>query len=411
MKRIKTKEEFNGQTPSNWVSCGSMDYLYGKILPEDFNGGFDGWSINKANIVDCTPYKDIPSNVKEGDKFIIVSDKRLSGTSYADYFATEGLKIGDIVILSNNDGSKTPYFKKINCQKNNPINWGCLAPYPSIVMSNTKFKVGDKVNLKKPDLSGESYKGFTIVTMDANGEKMTIYSKEWDDNNNGHRGAERDLGTLTGRKRGHWNVNECEIELADSTNSVTTQVSERYPSEERPNEKVGSKHIVVISDGDFEVGEIVTLTNNDGTSCPKFSNGDVTTYCDWSQLAPAPYDADALFENKAYPNEKIGTKYKLVDSSGTGLEPWTILTLVHNDKTGCPQFEAHGKTEYLMWYRMARINNTETILNTQQHGSKISKSTDPTESFLCGISITYSTGSSPVGVAVCYSREEILVGS
>lgn len=410
MKRIKTKEEFNGETPVNWAGGGSMDYLYGKILPEDFNGGFDGWSINKANIVDCTPYKDIPSNVKKGDKFMIVSDKRINDSSCAKYFATEGFKIGDIVILSDNDGSKNPYFKRINCQENRPINWGCLAPYPSIIMKSTKFKVGDKVNLKKPALRGVGHKGFTIVTMDTNGAKMTIYSKEWDDNENGHDGEKRALGTLVNSNRGHWNVEECEIELADSTNSVTTQVLERYPNEERPNEKVGSKHIVVISDGDFEVGEVLTLTDNDGTECPEFSNGETTTWCDWSQLAPAPYDADVLFEDKAYPNEKIGTKYKLVESSGSGFEHGTILTLVHNDRSDCPQFEAHGKTEYLMWCRMARINNTETILNLntqQQHG----KESHTYESILPRISSTITYGTAPRGVAVSCSRSKIQLGS
>jgi hypothetical protein len=143
--------------------------------------------------------------------------------------------------------------------------------------SNTKFKVGDKVNLKRPVLCGVGHEGFTIVTMDADGAKMTIYSKEWDDNGSGHSGEKRDLGTLMKSRTGHWNVDECEIELADS---VTTQVSEKYPNEERPNEPVGSKHIVIISDGDFEVGEILTLTDNDGSTCPEFTNGNHTTYCD-----------------------------------------------------------------------------------------------------------------------------------
>lgn len=492
MKRIKTKEEFNGKSPVYWNS--SMDYLYGKILPEDFNGSVDKWSINKANIVDCTPYKDIPLDVKEGDRFMIVSDKRMKGEGTC-VTVDDKYKIGSIVYLNRQDNSKSPGFGLTPRGDYVYINWGCLAPYPTVIMkSNTKFKVGDKVNIKGSGPSGRNPKGFTIVTMDADGKRMTIYSKEWDDKKEGHDGQKRSLGNLENSYRGHWNVDENEIELADSVTTATIaslSISERYPDEERPYELVGSKHVVVISDGDFEVGEIITLTDNDGSTCPEFTNGEITTYCDWKQLAPAPYDASYVsslsvrypdkarpdekigtkhivmegstfrtgevltlihndktknpsfsngseehyiswallapyqgevkpvdsntpFEDKPYPDEKVGTKYKLIHSSGSGFKSGTILTLVYNDKSACPKFESLGKTEYLMWTRMARIES-ETInlnLNTQQNGSKISTTTDfAPESFLCTVSATYSTGSSPVGVAVCYSREEILLGS
>jgi hypothetical protein len=46
------------------------------------------------------------------------------------------------------------------------------------------------------------------------------------------------------------------------------QVSNRYPDEERCDEKIGSKHIVIKGDSNFEVGDIVTLITNDGSLRP-----------------------------------------------------------------------------------------------------------------------------------------------
>lgn len=72
-------------------------------------------------------FTQIPTKVKEGDKFKIVSYTRIDNSSAKDYFDGIGLSIGDIVVLERNDNSPAPNFV-VPGGIRRFINWGCLAP-------------------------------------------------------------------------------------------------------------------------------------------------------------------------------------------------------------------------------------------------------------------------------------------
>lgn len=181
-------------------------------------------------------------------------------------------------------------------------------------------------------------------------------------------------------------------------------------------------------------GKIVTLKNNDGTNCPSFSYESFDEgyeYWDWGHFAPCSgveevYDINYLvtdsdcfpevgtkenpFKNQRYPDEIIGTEYEVISNQEPYYRIGDIVKYKYDDGSSSPLFlnTRTGDEGYITWKRLTKI---KTNLNLQQDGSKISTTDFNPESFLCSVSATYSTGSSPVGVAVCYSREEILLGS
>lgn len=83
-------------------------------------------------------YFKIPRDVEEGDKFIVVHDKRLSGE-----IASYPHPIGSVYTLEQNDGTHWPFF--IDGQgRRCAIDWGLLAPY-----NETETKIdnnNEKVN-------------------------------------------------------------------------------------------------------------------------------------------------------------------------------------------------------------------------------------------------------------------------
>lgn len=80
-------------------------------------------------------FTQIPTKVKEGDKFKIVSYTRIDNSSAKDYFDGVGLSIGDIVVLERNDNSPAPSFA-VPGEGTRFINWGCLAPIENSGMSD-----------------------------------------------------------------------------------------------------------------------------------------------------------------------------------------------------------------------------------------------------------------------------------
>ena len=77
-------------------------------------------------------------------------------------------------------------------------------------IEQVRFNIGDKVKMKEVPL-GRPNSDFFVVTMDADGKNMTIFSKEWSKQGLGHAGAKRDLGQLCIAVDGHWNVSSDEI--------------------------------------------------------------------------------------------------------------------------------------------------------------------------------------------------------
>ena len=80
--------------------------------------------------------------------------------------------------------------------------------------------------------------------------------------------------------------------MTEQTHCPDWQKLTPLPNEPRPDKKVGAKFVVIFAKrhDSFELGDIVELVENDGTSAPYFKriNGLGIRVCNWNRLAPLP---------------------------------------------------------------------------------------------------------------------------
>lgn len=157
---------FNGRIPSSAVK--------GEVYLFDENKYGVNFTLDMLKLVQSKQeqyYTSIPTDVKNGDKFEIISK-----TGYKDRFEWAGDKdfpLGEIVTLNYSRPTHEPHFINSKGEKTY-LNWGCVKPVKKTLISkNTtstdikqypltpdemiKPKVGDKVLLKKG--SGWNYFG------------------------------------------------------------------------------------------------------------------------------------------------------------------------------------------------------------------------------------------------------------
>ena len=87
-------------------------------------------------------YKNIPSNVKEGDRFLVKYDTDMDGNQidFSDHY--DKIKMGDILELKRNDGSTCPLFWLPDKSDDYYFDWGIFEP---LSVSLSKLQVGDVI--------------------------------------------------------------------------------------------------------------------------------------------------------------------------------------------------------------------------------------------------------------------------
>jgi hypothetical protein len=362
MRRIKTLAEFGGERPQTWNFLGRMDYLYGKLLNEDFDEvvSINNWMVRYEETIEVTPFTEKPDGAKVKDKFIICAERSLqNGITSKEYLTSKRLKIGDIVTLSLNDNSNNPFFIKdgstTTLEVSYVIDWGCLAPYYGSVNDEissskdkavkeaspvtSKYKIGDEVKIFS---LSDTIASCTFHIVGISKTHYLLYSKELSNLKMGHDGNTH-FTTGNGDKTGHWVVKEENIESLISSSKKQSESKsledEYFTNKLQPQEVIGTEYIVGKgrSNNYYEVGDRIRYIHDDGTASPKFLN---------------------------------------------------LRT---------------GKHVYISW---GNIKRNHLNLNTQQDG----KESHTVELVLSRISATVSYGTTPRGIAVSSSRSKIQLG-
>lgn len=202
-------------------------------------------------------------------------------------------------------------------------------------------------------------------------------------------------------------------------NNYDEDLPDFLPGMSYPDEVVGTQYRVIV-EGQFKLGEIVTLIQNDNTYCPKFEGTHCTDYEDWSYLRrinrPDPVMQDKIdvsklkaFPNKARPNEKVGTKYIVVQND-YNIEPGNIVELIKNDGTKCPYFTKEDIRCVIDWCSLAPLPTKKEEINLNINIKDGKSHINNAESYVPRVSAAITTGSAPRGVAVSSTRSKILVG-
>ena len=125
--------------PKFATDTGDHHYIYWSSL----------YPIEKLDVestkVELTGYTERPTNVKVGDKFVVTSNRRLSGS--IDNLSCFNLKLGLIFELAENDNSSCPYFSGTNSEgrelKSKVLDWGWLSPVPKVEVENILNKLNN----------------------------------------------------------------------------------------------------------------------------------------------------------------------------------------------------------------------------------------------------------------------------
>lgn len=155
---------------TKWEHCNSNPHdLTGKILVFNSTGVQVKWSNNMTNSYNIKElellepkqeqyYTSIPIDVKNGDKFEIISK-----TGYKDNFEWAGSKdfpLGEIVTLDYSLQSNEPCF--INSKgKATYLNWGCLKPV-KVVTNSHLVDVSPTVLFGRDSLGNDDVQQFEI---------------------------------------------------------------------------------------------------------------------------------------------------------------------------------------------------------------------------------------------------------
>lgn len=191
----------------------------------------------------------------------------------------------------------------------------------------------------------------------------------------------------------------------------------RYPKQESsfedkayPDETPGTKYLVVTGDN---AGETVTLKDNDNSPAPAFYIGDGWIYISWRRLkrinpliSPTEIVLGEKFEDKAYPNEVVGTKYYY---HSDGFKHGKIFELRKNDGSCNPYFWNADRSDYecIYWYRLQRID--EKLVESINVNNNYE--TDSTTDVVFAVSATITVRPAPRGVELQSPRSKILLGN
>lgn len=156
-------------------------------------------------------------------------------------------------------------------------------------------------------------------------------------------------------------VARTEIKLSKQTEKMETK-SDFQEGKRYLDEKVGTEYIVV--SGSLE-GTVVKLHRHDQTECPLFSctdsDGDkANNYISWYRLKRCAQTVSQTsdFDDKPYPEEKVGTKYLVVKGKWEG----STVVLYSNDNTSMPRFRnEEGEGSWLEWECLKRIDQPKEL--------------------------------------------------
>lgn len=173
MRRVKTLKEFGNKRPTFWNEQGYMDCYYGRVFPEEYGkshiSNSNKWTFQSSDFVEMKGFSEKPTDVKVGDKFMVVRYEKMSGIYSETYVCgTCELSIGSIVTLSENDGTNCPFFT-LPKGDTEALDWGYLSPYYGHVDDLSKEKektpthpIGTKFEVV--DKNGHGFKiGDTVV--------------------------------------------------------------------------------------------------------------------------------------------------------------------------------------------------------------------------------------------------------
>lgn len=257
-----------------------------------------------------------PKGARKGDKFIVVT-------------ARDSIKVGDILTLAFNDRSDMPRFSHPN---GNELwyEWVNLAPYSG----------STKVSEQK-----DSYKkGFTEIPTGYNpGDKFKVVNTKCfngDDLNYYYEPKGLKIGDIIElTRRGEdeypffkypsgYEYQACWGSLELYSNDSKQTKLQPFPDQARPDEKVGTKYIVIDpaskADAGLKKGDTVTLQKNDGTSCPYFDLPDHCTgerkgrVISWKRLAPHA-DSSQVSLNCPY---KVGDIVEIINVLRSNGHSW-----------------------------------------------------------------------------------------
>lgn len=171
----------------------------------------------------------------------------------------------------------------------------------------------------------------------------------------------------------------------------------------------------------LKMGDIISLSYNDGSTNPKFEFNGIQRFINWGCLAPVdksdiekPNTPD-FEEHKLYPDEVIGTKYECIGSGKSYYQPGDIVEYKRNNGSSAPLFynPRYGKDVYIPWCKLKRINSLN--LNSKEDGinevNNEHRSTSSTELFLHAVSATVSYGDPCRGTSISCASQEIRMGS
>lgn len=185
----KTKWEHSNLNPHDLTGKVITIYGSGRVQVRWSNNQTNAYSIKEIELIEPKQeqyYTSIPTDVKEGDRFVVVSNIRLEGDVYN--FPFYGIDIGSIVTLSEYHKSR---FSKFTNEQGEiwEYNWGWLKPVkvdtnshladvsPTVLfgkdsLGNTdiqKFEVGDEV-----EVTNSNYPVIMYVSNGTIGKIITI---------------------------------------------------------------------------------------------------------------------------------------------------------------------------------------------------------------------------------------------
>lgn len=180
-------------------------------------------------------------------------------------------------------------------------------------MSATNFKVGDIVRLS--DVGKKQYQDAKYNPYDLTGviTKVNSIIVKW---SNGETNSydPRHIELVEPKQEQYYTSIPTDVKVGDKFKLVYTK-SIGTTSEDMD--------IKWCSDRGFNIGDIVFLKHNDGSSCPKFENNGKTLYLNWGWLKPVEEDVVTNSKLKQYPltpdemiKPKVGDLVLLKKGSG-----------------------------------------------------------------------------------------------
>jgi len=129
---------------------------------------------------------------------------------------------------------------------------------------------------------------------------------------------------------------------------------------------------------ELTIGSIVILHEDDGSDMPEFRlPNDKLMYLSWSYLKPietkSTMSSDKCFKDEARPNEKVGSKYKVVLEASHYFNVGDIVTLIINDGSPNPKFRnpETGKEFWVSWCKLTYVQVASSDFSNEPQPNEI----------------------------------------